>query len=60
MKLKTIELNILELAKLCNNIDREKLVLGAFTERTESEDFKEETDVIKEVRGIFFVLGNRR
>ena len=57
MKLKTVELNIMDLAKLTKNIDRGKLVLGAFTERTEAEDFKEETDVIKEVSNIFFVIG---
>ena len=57
MKLKTVELNILDLAKLTKNIGREKFVIGAFTERAEAEDFKEETEIIKEVRGIFFVIG---
>ena len=58
MKLKTVELNILELAKLKKNVNRGKLVIGAFTEREEAEDFKKETDIIKEVRGIFFVIGD--
>lgn len=58
MELKTVELNILDLAKLKKNIDREKLVLGAFTEREEAEDFKVDTDIIKEVIGIFFVMGD--
>lgn len=57
MKLKTVELNILDLAKLKKNIGRDKLVIGAFTERTEAEDFKKKTDIIKEVRGVFFVIG---
>ena len=57
MKLKTVELNILDLAKLTKNINREKLVIGAFTEREEAEDFKRETDIIKEVSDIFFVIG---
>ena len=60
MKLKTVKLNILELAKLTKNIDRDKLVIGAFTERAEAEDFKGETDIIKEVSGIFFVIGELR
>ena len=57
MKLKTVKLDILDLAKLTKNISRDKLVLGAFTEREEAEDFKKETDIMKEVRGIFFVIG---
>ena len=57
MKLKTVELNILELAKLKKNVNRDKLVIGAFTEREEAEYFKREIDIIKEVRGIFFVIG---
>ena len=57
MELKTVELNILELAKLTKNINRDKLVIGAFTEREEAKDFKKETDIIKEVNSIFFVIG---
>lgn len=57
MKLKTVKLNILDLAELTMDINRDKLVVGAFTEREEAEDFKKETDVIKEVNGIFFVIG---
>lgn len=60
MKLKTVELNISELAKLKKNIDRDKLVIGAFTERVEANDFKKRTDVIKEVSGIFYVIGDLR
>ena len=57
MRLKTVELNILDLEKLTKNIDRGKFVIGAFTERTEAEDFKEEVELIKEVNGVFFVIG---
>lgn len=58
MELKTVELDILDLAKLTKNVDRGKLVIGAFTKRTEAEDFKDEEDIIKEVGGIFFVIGD--
>lgn len=57
MELKTVELNVLELAKLKKNVGREKLVIGAFTERTGAEDAKKELGIVKEVRGIFFVIG---
>jgi len=56
MKLKTVELNILDLARLTKNISRDKLVIGAFTEIEEANDFKKETDIIKEVKDIFFII----
>ena len=60
MELKTVELNIFELKELKEGVNRDKLVIGVFTERTEAKGFKKETDIIKEVSGIHFVIGELR